>query len=102
MHVFVNNFNILTALSLYNIAQSLIRKSVSLFEIMNAQSYTINCLIWNFSIYACMQIVALCGFIILNNDIDFVINFDVSNINEELYINLDCIQIYSYINACNG
>ena len=73
MRIFVNNLNILTTLYLYNIHQSLIRKSVSLFEIMNAQSYANNCLIWHFRIYACMQIVTLCGFIILNNDIDFVI-----------------------------
>ena len=76
MRIFVNNLNILTNLYLYNIHQSIIRKSVSLFEIMNAQSYTINCLIWHFKIYAIyarMQIVTLCGFIILNNDIDFVI-----------------------------
>ena len=68
MRIFVNNLNILTDLYFYNIHQSLIRKSVS--------SYTINCLIWHFkiyAIYACMQIVTLCGFIILNNDIDFVI-----------------------------
>ena len=78
MRIFVNNLNIVTNLYFYNIHQSLIRKSVSLFEIMNAQSYTINCLIWHFkiyAIYACMQIVTLCGFIILNNDIDFVIKF---------------------------
>ena len=76
MRIFVNNLNILTNLYFYNIHQSLIRKSVSLFEIMNAQSYTINCLIRHFkiyAIYASMQIVTLCGFIILNNDIDFVI-----------------------------
>ena len=36
MHIFVNNLNILTTLYLYNIHQSLIGKSVSLFEIMNA------------------------------------------------------------------
>ena len=72
MHIFVNNLNILMTLYLYNIHQSLIRKSVSLFEIMNAHD-TINCLIWHFRIYACMEIVTLCGFIILNNDIDFVI-----------------------------
>ena len=35
MHIFVNNLNILTTLYLYNIHQSLIRKLVSLFEIMN-------------------------------------------------------------------
>ena len=73
MRVFVNNLNILAALSLYNINQGLIGKSVSLFETMNAQSYTINCLIWHFRIYACMQIVTLCGFIILSSEIDFVI-----------------------------
>ena len=76
MQIFVNNLNILTILYFYNIHQSLIKKLVSLFEIMNAQSYSINCLIWHFkiyAIYACMQIVTLCGFIILNNDIDFVI-----------------------------
>ena len=72
MHIFVNNLNLLTTLYLYNIHQSLIRKSVSLFEIMNAH-ILFNCLIWHFRIYACMQIVTLCGFIILNNDIDFVI-----------------------------
>ena len=73
MSVFVNNLNILTTLSLYNIHQGLIGKSVSLFEIMNRQSYTINCLIWHFRIYAFMQIVTLYGFIILNGEIDFVI-----------------------------
>ena len=76
MCIFVNNLNILINRYLYNIHQSLIRKSVSLFEIMNAQSYTINCLIWHFkmyAIYACMQIGTLCGFIIFNNDINFVI-----------------------------
>ena len=76
MCIFVNNLNILTNLYFYNTHRSLIRKSVSLFEIMNAQSYTINCLIWHFkiyAIYACMEIVTLCGFIILSNDIDFVI-----------------------------
>ena len=36
MHLFVNNLNILTTLYLYNIHQSLIRKSVSLFEILHA------------------------------------------------------------------
>ena len=36
MHIFVNNLNILTTLYLYNINQSLIRKSISLFEIKNA------------------------------------------------------------------
>ena len=36
MLIFVNNLNILTTLYLYNIHQSLIRKSESLFEIMNA------------------------------------------------------------------
>ena len=73
IRVFVNNLNILTALSLYNIHQGLIGKAVSLFEIMNAQSYTINCLIWHFRIYALIQIVTFCGFIILNSEIDFVI-----------------------------
>ena len=73
MRVFVNNLNILKTLYLYNIHQSLIIKLVSLFQIMDAQSYTINCLIWHFRIYACMQIITLCGFVILNNDIDFVI-----------------------------
>ena len=53
MRIFVNNSNILTTLNLYNIHQSSIRKSA--FEIMNAQSYTINCLIWHFRIYACMH-----------------------------------------------
>ena len=36
MRVFVNNLNILKTLYLYIIHQSLIIKSVSLFEIMNA------------------------------------------------------------------
>ena len=36
MLIFVSNLNILITLYLYNIHQSLIRKSVSLFEIMNA------------------------------------------------------------------
>ena len=64
MCIFVNNLNIPTTLYVYNIHQSLIKKSVSLFEIMNAQSYTINCLIWHFRIYAFIQIVTLCGLII--------------------------------------
>ena len=49
-----------------------------------------------------MQIVTLFEFNILNNVIDLLLNFDVSNINKELYIYLNCIQIYAYINACNG
>ena len=74
MCIFVNNLNILTTLYLYNIHQSLIRESVSLFEIMNAHcTYSKNCLIWHFRIYAYVQIVTLCGFFNLNNDIDFVI-----------------------------
>ena len=73
MRIFANNSNILTTLNLYNIHQSSIRKSASAFEIMNAQSYTINCLIWHFRIYACMQIVTLCGFITPKNETDFVI-----------------------------
>ena len=69
MLIFVNNLNILTTLYLYNIHQSLIRKSVLLFEIMNAHILLrINCLMWHFRIYACIQIVTLCGFNILNND----------------------------------
>ena len=36
MRNFVNNLNICSTLSLYNIHQSLIIKSVSLYEIMNA------------------------------------------------------------------
>ena len=74
MRMFVNNSNIHTTLNLYNIHQSSIRKSASAFEIMNAQSYTINCLISHFRIYAFMQqIVTLCGFITPNNKTDFVI-----------------------------
>ena len=36
MLIFANNLNILTTLYLHNVHQSLIRKLVSLFEIMNA------------------------------------------------------------------
>ena len=72
MHISVNNLNIHTTLYLNNIHKSLIKKSVWLFELNNECTYTINCLIWHFRIYACMQIATLCGFIILNNDIDFV------------------------------
>ena len=69
MRIFVNKLNICTTLYLYYIHRGLVRKLASLFKIMNAHIL----LIWYFRIYACMQIVTLCGFIILNSDIDIVI-----------------------------
>ena len=74
MGIFVNNLNVCATLYLYYIHQSLIIKSVSLFKIMNAlMLLTFWSVILGYMHHACMQIVKLCGFIILNNDIDFII-----------------------------